>query len=104
MQVHRLIHAGMEQQEDVLREAPPILSDFFERISVPPPWFDPTKLRPGMLACHRDSDLFIAAHVAGVLVEGFATTISKPFFMTGRLTDYGIRRLQQSSSSSPGSG
>ena len=36
MQVHRLIHAGMEQQEDVLREAPPILSDFFERISVPP--------------------------------------------------------------------
>ena len=95
MQVHRLIHAGMEQQEEVLREAPPILGDFFERISVPPPWFDPAKLRPGMMAYHRDSDLFIAAHVAGVLVEGFATTISRPFFMTGRLTDYGVRRLQQ---------
>ena len=95
MQVHRLIHAAMEQQDEVLREAPPILSEFFDRISVPPPWFDPAKLRPGMLAYHRDSDLFIAAHVAGVLVEGFATTISRPFFMTGRLTDYGVRRLQQ---------
>ena len=95
MQVHRFIHAGMERQEDVLREASPVLSEFFDRISVPPPWFDPAKLLPGMLAYHRDSDLFIAAHVAGVLVEGFATTISRPFFMTGRLTDYGIRRLQQ---------
>ena len=95
MQVHRFIHAGMERQEDVLREAPSVLGDFFERISVPPSWFDPTKFLPGMLAYHQNSDLFIAAHVAGVLVQGFATTISKPFFMTGRLTDYGIRRLQQ---------
>ena len=95
MQVHRFIHAGMERQEDVLREAPSVLGDFFERISVPPSWFDPTKLLPGMLAYHQNSDLFIAAHVAGVLVEGFATTISKPFFMTGRLTDHGLRRLQQ---------
>ena len=94
-QVHRFIHAGMEQQKDVLRDAPPALVDFFERVSVPPSWFDPTKLLPGMVAYHQNSDLFIAAHVAGVLVEGFATTISKPFFMTGRLTDYGIRRLQQ---------
>ena len=94
-QVHRFILAGMERQEDVLREAPQILGDFFERISVPPPWFDPATLLPGMRAYHRDSDLFIAAHVAGVLVEGFATTISKSFFMTGRLSDYGVRRLQQ---------
>ena len=95
MQVHRFIQAGMEREEDVLREAPQILGDFFERISVPPPWFDPTTLLPGMRAYHRDSDLFIAAHVAGVLVEGFATTISKSFFLTGRLGDYGVRRLQQ---------
>ena len=95
MQVHRFIQAGMEREEDVLREAPQILGDFFERISVPPPWFDPATLLPGMRAYHRDSDLFIAAHVAGVLVEGFATTISKSFFLTGRLGDYGVRRLQQ---------
>ena len=94
MQVHQFIHAGMERQEDVLRETPAVLGDFFERISVPPSWFDPTNLLPGMLAYHQNSDLFIAAHVAGVLVEGFAMTISKPFFMTGRLTDHGIRRLQ----------
>ena len=95
MQVHRFIQAGMERREDVLREAPQILGDFFERISCPPLWFDPAKLLPGMRAYHRDSDLFIAAHVAGVLVEGFATTISKSFFLTGGLSDYGVRRLQQ---------
>ena len=94
-EAHRFIHAGMERQEDILREAPPILSDFFDRISVPPSWFDPSTLLPGMLAYHRNSDLFIAAHVAGVLVEGFSTTISLPFFRTGRLTDYGVRRLRQ---------
>lgn len=48
MQVHRFIQACMERQEDVLREAPQILGDFFERISVPPPWFDPATLLPGM--------------------------------------------------------
>ena len=94
-EVHRFIHAGMERQEDVLRKAPPVMTDFFDRISVPPSWFDPSNLRPGMLAYHRNSDLFIAAHVAGVLVEGFSTTISVPFFRTGRLTDYGVRRLRQ---------
>ena len=94
-EAYRFIHAGMERQEDVLRDAPPVMGDFFDRISVPPSWFDPASLRPGMLAYHRNSDLFIAAHVAGVLVEGFSTTISLPFFRTGRLTDYGVRRLRQ---------
>lgn len=92
---YRFIDAGMERQEDVLRNAPPVMRDFFDRISVPPSWFDPASLRPGMLAFHRNSDLFIAAHVAGVLVEGFSTTISVPFFRTGRLTDHGVRRLRQ---------
>lgn len=93
--VHRFIRAAMEREEDGLRDAPPVLGDFFDRISVPPPWFDRAEMLPGMRAYHRDSDLFIAAHVAGVLVEGFATTISRPFFMTGRLTGYGVRRLRQ---------
>ena len=94
-EAYRFIQAGMERQEDILRNAPPVMRDFFDRISVPPSWFDPASLLPGMLAYHRNSDLFIAAHVAGVLVEGFSTTISLPFFRTGRLTDYGVRRLRQ---------
>ncbi|MCY3989495.1 MAG: DUF2236 domain-containing protein, partial [Gammaproteobacteria bacterium] len=32
---------------------------------------------------------------AGTLVEGFATTISKSFFMTGRVMERGVRRLRQ---------
>ena len=95
METHRLIRAGMEREHDFARDAPPALVEFFERVSVPPAWFDPAKLLSGMRAYHRDSDLFIAAHVAGVLVEGFATTIARFFLMTGRLTDHGVRRLRQ---------
>ena len=39
--------------------------------------------------------MFIAAHVGGVLVRGFSTLIAKAFVRTGRLTDYGVRRLRQ---------
>ena len=33
--------------------------------------------------------------LGGVLVEGFSTNIAKSFFITGRLRDQGVRRLQQ---------
>ena len=92
---HRLIDAGMERRADELADAPPAVRHFFESISTPPEWHKPETLLPGMRAYHQNSDLFIAAHVAGVLVSGFSTLISKSFFRTGRLSDYGIRRLQQ---------
>ena len=92
---HRLIDAGMERRDDEFAAAPPAVRHFFAALSTPPDWYVPTALLPGMRAYHQNSDLFIAAHVAGVLVSGFSTLISKSFFRTGRLSDYGIRRLQQ---------
>lgn len=94
-EAHRLIAAGMEQRDDALSAAPPELQEFFAQVSAPPPWLDLSSLTPGMRAYHQHSDLFIAVHVTGVLVSGFSTLISKSFFRTGRLTEYGVRRLQQ---------
>ena len=91
----RVIAAGMEQRDDVLSNAPTEVQEFFAGVSAPPPWLDLPSLVPGMRAYHQYSDLFIAVHVTGVLVSGFSTLISKSFFRTGRLTDYGVRRLQQ---------
>lgn len=94
-EAHRVIAAGMEQRDDVLSKAPTAVQEFFARVSEPPPWLDLRSLVPGMRAYHQYSDLFIAVHVTGVLVSGFSTLISKSFFRTGRLTEYGVRRLQQ---------
>ena len=95
LQVHRFIQAGMERDAETLSNAPRALRDFFERLSEPPAWFDPTALRAGCRAYHANSDIFLAAHVAGVLVLGFSTLISKSFFATGRLTDFGVKRLRR---------
>ncbi len=64
-QVSRLIKAGMNQNEDVLRDAPKSLRNVF------------------------------AAFVAGTLVDGFSTLISESFVQTGRIFDDGVRRLRQ---------
>ena len=44
---------------------------------------------------HRNSQLVLAAFVAGVLIEGFTTNIAKSFLITGRVRDQGVRRLGQ---------
>lgn len=92
---HRLINAGMERRAAELAEAPPAVRQFFDAISAPPEWHEPAALLPGMRAYHQNADLFIAAHVGGVLICGFSTLIAKSFYLTGRLSDQGTRRLQQ---------
>lgn len=95
LQVHRFIEAGMEEDAKTLAGAPRPLRELFERLSLAPAWLDPTAFRAGCRAYHANSDVFLAAHVAGVLVLGFSTLISKSFFATGRLTDFGIKRLRR---------
>lgn len=91
----RFIRAGMELDASVLADAPHALRVFFESIETPPSWFNPASVRAGCLAFHNDSDLFLLAFLGDVLVRGFSTMISKSFFVTGRLWDYGVRRLHR---------
>ena len=93
--MQRFIHAGMEQDEDVLARAPSVMREFFKSLESPPDWFDIEATRPGIRSFHRNSPLILGGMVGGVLVEGFATNISKSFFLTGRIRDQGVRRLKQ---------
>ena len=92
----RLIEAAMNQEGDeALRGAPESLRAFFRDAETPPEWLDYASFAPGVRMFHRNSQLILAAFVAGVLIEGFTTNIAKSFFITGRVRDQGIRRLGQ---------
>lgn len=91
----RILRGCMDNDASVLREAPQAVREFFEELSTPPDWFHGAATAPGIRAFHANSDLILQAFVAGVLVEGFTTNISKSFVITGRLREQGVRRLQQ---------
>ena len=94
-EVHRLINAAMEQQEDALRAAPAPFREFFEQISDPPPWFNGDSVYPGRRLFHNYSDLFIPAFFV-VTLQNAATLISKAFYATGRvLSGQAPRRIRQ---------
>ena len=89
----RLIKAGMDQDESVFRNAPKSLRDVFAEPE--PPWLDYEAFRPGTRAFLANVVNIFAAFVAGTLVDGFSTLISESFVQTGRVFDYGVRRLRQ---------
>ena len=93
-ELHRFIGAGIDQQDEVLRQAPQPLRDFFKNHEEEPPWLDYESFRPGIHAFHVNVDLMLVAFVTGVLVEGFSTMIAKSFKITGRVAST-KRRLQQ---------
>ena len=91
-----LIEAAMNNEsEDALRNAPASLRKFFRESETPPEWLDYSAFAPGVRMFHKNSQVILAAFVAGVLIEGFTTNIAKSFFITGRVRDQGIRRLGQ---------
>ena len=91
-----LIQAAMESEgEEVLRDAPASMREFFKESETPPDWLDYSAFAPGVRMFHRSSGVILAAFVAGVLIEGFTTNIAKSFFITGRVRDQGVRRLGQ---------
>ena len=95
-QLHRFVHAGIEQQTEQLRRAPKALRDFFEELETPPDWFDYAACNAGMRAFYANANFVLVAFVAGVLIEGFTTLIAASFNITNRtITGPGDRRLRQ---------
>ena len=92
----RLIAAFVNSSgSDTWPDAPPAGRELFVDATTPPDWLDLPALAPGVRMFHRNTKLVLASMVAAVLVEGFASNISQSFFITGRLRDQGVRRLQQ---------
>ncbi len=91
-----LLRAGMDQDRDGLKSAPPLLRDFFDDAAQrDPDWLDHDAFQPGVRAFQKNSVLILSAFVTGVLIDGFATLISKSFVQTGRIFDNGVWRLKQ---------
>ena len=93
------LQAGFDNDEAALENAPEVVREFYEDVSVPPDWVSESDFAPGIRMFHRNSKVILASFVAGVLIEGFMTNIAKSFFITGRVRDQGVRRLQQNQSS-----
>jgi hypothetical protein len=89
------IKQAIEVGPSAIQDAPDCVRRFFAEAEKMPPWFDPDGVLPGCRAFHRNSEMFIGAFVAAVLIEGFSTLISQSFSITGRLVDQGVRRLKQ---------
>ena len=92
----RLIETAMnDSSENALRDSPASVRKFFKEAETQPEWLDYSAFSPGVRMFHRNSQLILAAFVAGVLIEGFTTNIAKSFLITGRVRDQGVRRLGQ---------
>ena len=93
-ELNRFVTAGIEQKQDDFRAAPQCLRNFFDDLKEPA-WLDHEALKPGVRAFVGNVVNIFAAFVAGVLIDGFSTLISKSFVDTGRIFDDGVRRLRQ---------
>ena len=91
-----LLTAAIDDPDNpILRDSPPEIADFVEDLAKDPDWLDRDTFDLATRMFYRNIYLGLAAMIGGVLVEGFSTNISKPFFITGRLRDQGVRRLRQ---------
>ncbi len=94
-QSHRLIEAGMNGDEETMREAPEALRVFFRELDNPPPFeFDPQKAAVGTRVFYKYADLFLV----GLLLESIFADItkgqSKVLYTTGRMVG-NLRRVKQ---------
>ena len=91
-----LFQAALQERDwSSLADAPSSARAFFADTERVPDWVDLDSCIPGIRMFHRNSHLILGAFVGGTLVEGFATNISKAFFISGRVRDQGVRRLRQ---------
>ena len=90
-----IMQAGIEGGPMAIPDAPENVREFFASMDKVPDWYDHEFSLLGSRGVYRNSNMFLAAFVAGVLIEGFSTLISKSFGITGMIIDKGVRRLKQ---------
>ncbi len=95
--LNNLLRSGLKGtlSANDLKSSPEALRNFLEFYNHIPDWVDLNLYNHGCRMFHRNTRLILAGMVGGVLVEGFATNIAQSFFLTGRVRDKGVRRLQQ---------
>lgn len=94
-QVHVVIGRAMDVYRPFPAGAPESLRDLIDQASGVPDWYDREITRVASRAFFRNPEVVLAGLATGAIVEGFSTLISKSFFIRGRITDSGVRRLKQ---------
>ena len=95
--VHGIISSALEHPSlaDLETLEPEAMRKLVASARRVPDWYDPQVTAAATSAFLRNSDLVMMGLVAGSIIEGFATLISKSFNIRGRLRDNGVRRLKQ---------
>jgi len=94
-EVHALLARALDGPGTPLPGVAESLRDFVAESSKVPDWYDSELARVASRAFLRNSDIVLSGLVGGSIVEGFATLISKPFRIRGRVMTMGVRRLKQ---------
>lgn len=93
--VHATIARTVDRHFDPPKQTPEALRELIVSSAVVPDWFEPEIALKATRAFLRNSDLVLAALVAGAIIEGFSTLISKSFRIRSRIIENGVRRLKQ---------
>ena len=78
--LHKFIKAGIEQEVDVMRTAPRILRDYFDKVdSDVPAWVDFEAFKPGERAFYANMSNMLIAYALGSAVDSriFSICIAK---------------------------
>ena len=75
----RLLGGAIEQNEEVLRDAPASLQHLIHEVTRVPVWYDRQAAQCGCRAFFKNSDDILAAYLAGAIVEGFSTMNQQVF-------------------------
>ncbi len=94
-EVHRIIATTLNHHNDLPPNTPESLRKLIADATVVPDWFDRDLALKGTKAFLRNSDMVLGGLVAGAIVEGFSTLISKSFRIRSRIILNGVRRLKQ---------
>ncbi len=94
-QDHEIIKKALDNSHDLPKDTPQVMRDFVESAKVLPDWYERELAMVASRAFLRNTDKVLTALVAGAIVEGFSSMISKSFFLRSRVTSNGVRRLKQ---------
>ena len=94
-QVHGIIAATLEHWDELPADTPESLRNLVAESAVVPDWFDPGLAMSATRAFLRNSDMVLGGLIAGAIIEGFSTLISKSFRIRSRIVTNGVRRLKQ---------
>ncbi len=94
-EVHQTIAGAVDHYDALPPDTLPSLRELIEASRELPVWFDRELARDATRGFLRNSELVLGALVAGAIIEGFSTLISKSFRIRGRIMDNGVRRLKQ---------